>query len=65
MLNLHTVCSFMGSLHGQIVREMGANLQPWSTFGVLLWPDSAKSRVWKCQWNRLQMNLGEEMTKSP
>lgn len=43
---------------------MGANLQPWSTFGVLLWPDSAKSSTWKCQWNRLQMNLGGEMTKS-
>lgn len=41
MLNLHTVCSFMGRLR-DVVREMGANLQPWSTFvGLTL--------AWFCQ----------------
>lgn len=32
-----------GGLQGQVVREMGANLQAWNTFKALPWPDSAKS----------------------
>lgn len=32
-----------GSLQRHIVREMGANLQAWNTFKVLLWPGSAKT----------------------